>query len=261
MRWSILAAMLAAFAGTAAHADEISTTIPTRPGVTESFLADFPAHPLAAAILFPGGDGHFVIHREPDGSFDANRNFLSRTRKMFAAAGIATLLLDTPSDRPDGIGNSFRQGRKHAQDVAAAIAWLQQQTGKPVWLVGTSMGTISAAANAIRLHKQIAGLVITSSISAPGRVAPDAGLAALDLSAIDVPVLVMDDTLDACRVSPPGNAPVLAKRMTASPRVATVLIQGGSTPLSADCDALSYHGYFGVEGQAVDAMTKFILAK
>ena len=150
---------------------------------------------------------------------------------MFAQAGIATLLLNTPSDHPYGMREEFRESPANTRNVAAALAWLQQRTGKPVWLVGTSMGTISAAASAIDLGTQIGGLVLTSSISAGGPQRPQRRSSALDLGRIHVPVLVMDDTLDACPISPPGNAAMLARLMIGPlPRVATVLIPGGNAP-------------------------------
>jgi pimeloyl-ACP methyl ester carboxylesterase len=233
-------------------------TIQIKPGVTESFLVDLPAHPIAAAILLPGGPGRFKIVHNPDGSYSANNNFLSRTRQKLAQAGIATLLLDVPSNHPYGITEWFRGSQANTRNIAAAATWLQQQTGRKVWLVGTSLGTISAASSAIRLGTRIDGLVLTSSISAVGRSAPDGGLAALNLNRIDVPVLVMDDTLDACPISPPQNAAVLARRMTAAPHVSTVLIPAGATPESGPCDPLSYHGYFGAEGPAVSTIIGFI---
>jgi hypothetical protein len=104
LRFLCIAALCAALmAGSNANAAEIAGTIQLQPGVTESFLADVPAHPVAAAILFPGGPGRFAIVQNPDGSYRANNNFLSRTRHMLAQAGIATLLLGTPSNRPYGI--------------------------------------------------------------------------------------------------------------------------------------------------------------
>jgi hypothetical protein len=53
LRFLWFAAGLAALAGSNAHAAEIAATIQIRPGVTESFLANLPEHPVAAAILFP----------------------------------------------------------------------------------------------------------------------------------------------------------------------------------------------------------------
>jgi hypothetical protein len=243
----------------AARADETVVTIPTRPGVTETFTADIPASPAAAVVLLPGGEGEFSIGQDATGQVNiADTNFLIRTRQMFTQANIAFVLLDAPSDQPDGINEAFRKSPEHAADIAAVIAWLGQKVSAPVWLVGTSMGTISAAAGAIALQNKISGIVLTSTVSAVGRNSPGAGVSSLNLAAIRVPALVMDDTQDACPSSPPGNAAVIAAAMTASPRVKTVLIDGGDDPQSAPCQPLSYHGYFGVEGQAVAAIVDFI---
>ncbi|MDR3521225.1 MAG: hypothetical protein P4L54_06370 [Acidocella sp.] len=242
-----------------ARADDIAVTIATRPSVTQSFIANIQANPVAVVILFPGGDGVFTAQANPDGSLTiTNKNFLIRTRQMFTAANIATVLVDTPSDRPDGFDEAFRKSPEHAQDIADVLGWITQHTSVPVWLVGTSMGSISAAANAIALQNKIAGVILTSSVSITSRNAPGGGIGSLNLAAITVPALVMDDTEDACRSSPPGNASVLASRMTASPRTKSILIDGGDTPISGPCDPLSYHGYLGVENQAVSAMINFI---
>jgi hypothetical protein len=69
----------------------------------------------------------------------------------------------------------------------------------------------------------------------------------------------MDHVNDACKVSPPGNADVIARHMTGSPRVAVQMISGGDEPRSPPCEALSYHGYLGVEDKAVAAIAAFIL--
>ena len=39
-----------------------------------------------------------------------------------------------------------------------------------------------------------------------------------------------------------------------------VLLSGGDTPKSDPCEAMSQHGFLGIEGQAVDAIAKFIKA-
>ena len=249
------------FGAGVAKADETAVTIPTRPDVTVSFLVNIPAHPVAAVVMFPGGNGMFDIVAQDGQVSTRNNNFLVRTRQMFASANIANLVLDVPSDHPYGVGETYRRGANDARDVTAVLAWYKQRVSAPIWLVGTSMGTISATADAIRLGSAINGLVVTSSISASGRSAPSGGLSTLDLAAINVPVLVMDDTLDACPISPPGNAPWLARRMKNAPRTQVTLIDGGATPMSSPCDALSYHGYYGVETKAVNTMIGFIETK
>jgi alpha-beta hydrolase superfamily lysophospholipase len=125
------------------------------------------------------------------------------------------------------------------------------------------MGTISATNAAVRLGNKIDGMVLTSSVSAPIRRLHDAssGVLDLDLKAIAVPALVMASTHDACLASPPGNADVIARRMTQSPRKAVKFIEGGSEPKSEACQPFAYHGYYGVEDKAVAAIVDFVTAK
>ena len=74
-----------------------------------------------------------------------------------------------------------------------------------------------------------------------------------------MPALVMDHVLDACPNTPPGNAAVIAKRMTKSPRVAVKLIEGGTRPrVDRPCGGFgTYHGYYGVD-DGILASCKFV---
>ena len=75
-------ALLAAGAHTAEGADEIRT-IPTRPGVTQSFIVVRPAAgPLASVVLFAGGNG--ALHLGGD-RLGLAGNVLVRNRARFAA--------------------------------------------------------------------------------------------------------------------------------------------------------------------------------
>lgn len=259
--WMVAIGMFAM--GGAARADEIAVTIPTRGSVTESFTFESPAQPVAALVLLPGGEG-FIGVSDKGGQAAVARpgNFLIRTRNMYVAAGMAIAALDVPSDQRGGIDEAFRESADNATDIAAVVAWLRQKVKAPVWLVGTSMGTISATNAAVRLGNKIDGLVLTSSVSAAGRRrGPSNGVLDLDLKAIAVPALVMASAHDACPVSPPGNADVIAQRMTQSPRKAVKFIEGGSEPKSDACQPFAYHGYYGVEDKAVAAIVEFVTAK
>ncbi|HEY1722763.1 MAG TPA: alpha/beta hydrolase [Magnetospirillaceae bacterium] len=239
--------------------NEIGVRLPTRSGVTEPFMFDLPANPKAVVILFPGGEGAIdIVGEGPSAKVKRWGNFLIRTRAKFVAAGLATIALDVPSDHSDGIDEGFRKGEEHAADVSAVIAWVRQKTKAPVWLVGTSMGTISAASVAIRLGKDIDGVVLTSTVTAGGRNSPGLGVSTLDVDKITVPALVMDHDNESCKVSPSSNEDIVAKRMTKSPRVAVKMISGGDPPRSGPCDAFSAHGYFGAEDKAVGTIAAFI---
>jgi pimeloyl-ACP methyl ester carboxylesterase len=250
---------LIGFAASTAAADEIGVGIPTRPGVSERVLYDAPSEIKAVALLFPGGFGAIGIHGEGAGaSADRGSNFLIRSRKLFVAAGVAVVSVDVPSDHESGIDESFRLGEEHGQDVAALVAWVRRQTTAPVWLVGTSMGSISAASTARRLGHEVDGVVLTSSVSRSSRNSPGGGVSAVSVQEVTVPVLVVDHVDEACRSV--GSPEQLAARFTGSPRVATVKITGGSAG-GDPCGPLSPHGYLDVEDKAVAAITDFMLNK
>lgn len=238
---------------------EIGVRLPTRTGITEPFMFATPATPKAVVILFPGGEGAIdIVGEGPSAAVKRWGNFLIRTRAKFVAAGFATVAFDVPSDHSDGIDEAFRKSQEHAADVSAVVAWVRQKTKAPIWLVGTSMGTVSAASVAIRLGNSIDGLVLTSTVTAGGRNSPGLGVSTLDVDKIAVPALVMDHNNEACKVSPSSNEDGIAKRMTKSPRVAVKMISGGAEPRSGPCDPFSPHGYFGAEDAAVGTIAAFI---
>jgi hypothetical protein len=147
--------------GTASAGDQVER-VPTRRGVEVPVMIDAPAKPTAVALLFPGGDG--ALGLSDRGIAKGADNFMVRTRARFAAAGIVAVVVDAPSDHADGI-DGFRTSAEHAQDIAKLVAWARARWKQPVWLVGTSRGTISAADAASR-GVEIDGLVLTSTITA-----------------------------------------------------------------------------------------------
>ena len=149
---TVLLGLLTGF-GTAWAQGERVVDVPTRPGVTQRFLLIESANARAAVILFAGGHGGLQI--APDGKLGWGAgNFLVRTRQMLASHGLIVATLDAPSDRqsPPFLGG-FRQGKHHAVDVKAVIAYLRQQALVPVWLMGTSRGTQSAGFLATELPR------------------------------------------------------------------------------------------------------------
>ena len=235
--------------------------LPTRPGVTQRFLYLAPAGaaPRASAILFAGGHGGLLYD-------DAGRpawgrgNFLVRTRERFVARGIAVAIVDAPSDRrTEPYLGGFRQTREHATDVAAVIAWLRAQSAAPVWLVGTSRGTQSAAAVALALAGRDApdGVVLTSSIFVDPRGRP---VGAMPVERLALPVLVVHHRDDGCQATPYAMAAPFVARLDAAPRKALVTIEGG-VDVGDPCEAQGHHGFAGVEDRAIDAIADFVLAR
>lgn len=239
--------------------------LPTRSGVTVRYLALTPGRPKAAVLLFTGGAGVAKIPDDPGPGYAKNGNFLVRSRELFRAHDLFVAVIDVPSDHRDGYG-TFRATADHAEDVAAVIANMRQRApGVPVWLIGTSKGTISAANVAVRLPKGKGadGLVLTSTITRPaGRNSGPGGQQTVfdfDLDSVTIPTLIVGHRADACFVTPFADAESLRGKFTKAPRTGLLGFSGGSTPESSDCEALAAHGYFGIEREVVDAIADWIL--
>jgi pimeloyl-ACP methyl ester carboxylesterase len=257
----ILAVLLAAMA-TARAADSRLVSIKTPRGVTQAFILIKPDKPVASVILFAGGHGGLGLKSASSMAWGAS-NFLVRTHAMFAAQGFAVAVVDAPSDHRK-MSAIFRMSAAHAGDIAAVATYLKKQAGVPVWLVGTSMGTFSAAEGAIDAGN-VDGLVLTSTITGAEpnwkikHSHPD-GVASMALSRVTVPTLIVSHRHDGCDVSPASGAPKLKAHLSKASKVDIVLLDGGKPPQSEPCEAKAQHGYFGIETKAVNTIAAFIKA-
>ena len=235
-------------------------SIPTPRGAKVSFILIKPDKPVASVILFAGGHGGLGLKSASAMTWGAG-NFLVRTRESFAAQDLMVAVIDAPSDQRGGMNAIFRMSGAHAQDIDAVASYLKKEAAIPVWLVGTSMGTFSAAAGAI--GAKVDGLVLSSTITRAKpqwKIAgshPD-GVASMALQKVSVPTLVLSHKKDGCDITPAADAPKLIGRLTSAPKKETILLDGGSPPISEPCEAKSQHGFLGIEGQAVSAIANFV---
>ena len=253
---AILALACAAAAAYAQNASQV-VDIPTRPGVTQRFILIEPREPRAAAILFAGGDGGLRIDRNGEMAWGAG-NFVVRSAPLLAADGLAVAIVDAPSDHQSyPFLAGFRQTPGHAADIGAVIAWLKAHLRLPVWLIGTSRGTQSAAYVATRPGAEGAdGLVLTSTILTDDRSRP---VPALPLDTLRIPVLVVHHKGDGCRLCSYDDIPSLMDRLAAVPRHALIAVSGGISE-GNPCGARAYHGYNGIEQRVVDRIVSWMLA-
>jgi pimeloyl-ACP methyl ester carboxylesterase len=231
-----------------------------RPGVTERILVLQPADPPATVILLTGGEGRVQIF--DGGSIGrGSGNFLVRSRERFAAQGLATIVVDGPSDRADLNGN-FRDSAEHAADLGAVVRWAREHAGKPVWLVGTSRGTQSAAAAALQLQGPSApdGIVLTSSILGRSARSPVTARPVLDmpLGDLKVPVLVVHHQEDPCPICDPSRLPALMAKLP--PATSQLLTYAGGISTGPACEARSHHGFNGIEDRVVGDIAQWIRA-
>jgi dienelactone hydrolase len=252
---------LAGLASQGAQAQSASRVvdIPTRTGVTQRFVYIAPAQPKAAVILFAGGNGGLQIN-DSGGFGGLGGNFLVRTRQQFADAGLAVAVIDAPSDKqspPFLSGN--RQRPEHVADVKAVIAWLKQQAPVPVWLVGTSRGTQSAAyiaTEATPAQGGPDGIVLTSTIltDPAGRAVPK-----MPVEKLAIPVLVVHHEQDGCKLCAFSDMPPLMDKLAKTPKTELISVTGGQTR-GDPCEAQAYHGYNGIEADVISKISRWVIA-
>jgi hypothetical protein len=207
----------------------------------------------AAVLLFAGSRGATLV--SPEGRIGQSEgNFLIRSRALFRAHGLTTVVFDGPSDEADDL-RWFQDTPEFAADVGAVIAHLRKALGMPIWLVGTSRGAVSVANAATRPEVLRAdGIVFSATQFVGGRWAD---VFRFPLERIDAPVLVVHHAADACQSTPPARVGEFAARLTHARPLMVMLFEGG-TPQGDPCRAHHYHGYNGIEAQVVAAIAAWI---
>lgn len=240
-----------------AQAQEM-VTLDARPGVTQSFviLGMAGRQPEAVALLYVGAGGRIDLRSEEGEVKFAARNFLPRSGGDFARNGVLPVVMDAPSDQGE-LTEGYRMGAEQTRDARAVLMELKKRyPALPIYLVGTSRGTISAAYLGRELGEEVAGIVLTSTMfggNNPRRQAPT--LRGFDYARIKTRLLFVHNREDACEHTPYASAARLA------PRYALISVQGGKPAESASCEPFSAHGYFGREAETVDAISAWMLNK
>lgn len=233
--------------------------LPTRPGVTQRLLLTEVPGAKAAVVLLAGGHGGLQIQNDGSMRWGAG-NFLVRSRALFAQQGVTVAVVDAPSDKQvEPHLSGHRQRPDHVADLQAVIAWLRETAKAPVWLVGTSRGTQSAAHVATSLDAPHGpdGVVLTATILTDPRGRP---VTAMALDRLRVPVLVVHHQQDGCSHCPYSEVPTLMGKLVSAPRSQAIGVTGGTTR-GDPCEAASYHGFNGIEAEVVQKTVAWMLAK
>jgi len=235
------------------HAEGALLKVPTREGVTTTMFWEPVPNAKATVFLFPGGGGGFG--KVEDGKA-MGQNFLVRSEPYFLANGFNVAIFGRPSDSQD-LDYADRISDTHMTDLAQSAGVRQEQRPiVPIWLVGTSRGTISATAMAINVHDPaIAGLVLTSSIV---RYATPGAVPRQDLKAIQMPVLVYHHAKDACKLCLPHETEWILKGLSNAPVKKLMMVDGGVNPSGDPCEAQHWHGFIGMEREAIDQIAGWI---
>lgn len=226
--------------------------VPLGRGVNQRFIFAAPRHARATIVMLPGGAGDLGLRER--GDILHGENFVVRTRSLWTSQGYAVLI-------PDTVGHTNLRGDRssiaYGEVVERLIAFSHMRNPGPVYLLGTSQGSIAAVNAAARARPgTIAGLILTESVTvlgASGETVFDANPAG-----VRVPVLIIANKADVCRVAPPADAVKIARRLTASPSVEVHYVDGGQQRSANPCGSLTPHGYYGIEPSVVAIVTRWM---
>ena len=280
---ALVLSVLGVAATVAAHAAQVVTidsnlTVTVRPSPKYKIAA------RASVVLLAGGNGVLNLNSQGD-TRDAQGNFLVRSVRLFLSRRLNVALLDAEPAFPGPVGlTNHRLTAEHAVHLGNVIAVVRRKwPGKPVWLVGTSNGTLSAVNAAARLkavggaeRSALAGgtvpsrdavpdgLILTSAVTQPDPGGEMGTVLGQDpsLASITIPTLVMWHENDTCSLSPASAAMSVYDGLVGVPagKKAFWIINGGRPNIAVHaCSAFARHGYNEAESDAVNAIGNFIL--
>ncbi|MFZ6773329.1 alpha/beta hydrolase [Undibacterium sp. SXout7W] len=235
------------------YANGVLFKIPTRPEVKTTLFWEPVEQAKATVVLFPGSGGGFgKIENGKPGS----NNFLVRSESYFTSHQFNVAIFGRPSDSDD-LGYADRISDSHMVDVQEVLKYVKTLSSAPLWIIGTSRGSVSATATAIKYQDiGIAGLVLTSSIV---NIKKTGAVNAQELSAIRVPTLVLHHQKDACVQCPPSAVPSVIRGLVNAPAKKLVFVDGGGNPSGDVCAGNHWHGFIGMEKEAVQIISDWII--
>ena len=247
------------FVASTVFAKEQLFTIPTRQGVTQTFLlVETIGTPQAAVVMIAGGPGRTGIKQVGEVTIINENGFLQRTRKQFAETGIAVALVDVPSDQKE-LWRDFRMTERHAKDIEGVIEKLHEiYKGIPVYLVGISRGGLSVAYVAKFLKEKVTGIVPMSALYRDRR---GHSLEFFDWGQLKQKILIVGHKDDGCANTLYSDAAYVAKKY----KLPLITVTGGHQQLEksprAECGPYAHHHFLGMERQVANEIVNWILQK
>lgn len=171
MRWAI-PALLCAPTGIAAFAAEEVHTIPTRRGLTLSYLlvTNQAAAPKIVVVSFVGEYGAITLAENKPPKFEPTATLIVRIRDRLADSDVAAAIVDSPSDEARGMTDRFRLGPEHLADIRALITDLKQRfpvrarAGRPS---PTARGAKGIARPRWRVRRHLKACPVTHPLGSP----------------------------------------------------------------------------------------------
>jgi hypothetical protein len=210
----------------------------------------------ASVILLTGGNG--LLDLDATGTItNSTGNFLIRSANLFLRFGLNVMMADAKPAHPAGLDFATRLSATHAGELQQFINAAITRWGLPVWVVGTSNGSISTvtAGGFLPALSGLRGVVLTSPVTVlTAATQPTFNLYS---SRITVPSLVVWHGNDHCIASPPAGSAALFAAIPAAIKARRAFAHSHSVATDP-CGAFSEHGYPGIEEEVVESIARFV---
>lgn len=214
--------------------------------------------PTRLAVLLPGYPGVVrpVVENGVITSSKLTGNFLIRARRHLPDDSVATLIVDCQSESGDYCSASYQASKERQEDVDKLIAEVKKRTPSisEVWLVGTSMGTISSSFMPLFNPSAYSGAIHTAAITAPYARNSYVELGNFDYKKPSGIHYFIHHLNDPCSLTPYSSAKTIAEKYNAP----LVTVTGGTGFQGGACDALTQHGFRGKEKEVMTEIAAII---
>lgn len=226
---------------------------------TMTFL--FPVQDAVATLVFiPGGEGRRGFGTdvtEKHGYFSVypfNRMLRSLSDSGATSGRFNVVIFDSPTVlHTSSHWSGQRTGADHLSRVADVVRHYKEQLGKPVWLMGHSMGSISVTEAYKRLQDEQRAALVSGLIVSAGQNGTS-----LNWETTTLPVLVLHHEADPCAGNTVGHARRIVTKLHDAGNLSAdlVLVSGGSS--HGDSCRNGYHMYLGIEPEVAKVLDAFM---
>ena len=176
-------------------------------------------------------------------------NFLIRARRFLVDENIASLIVDCQSESGDYCSSSYQASKQRQLDIDKLITEVKARNPSitEIWLVGTSMGTVSSSFMPVHNPTAYAGAIHTASITEPYAKNSYRELGDFDYKKSTTPQFFVHHAADPCYLTTYTGA----KSITDKYKIPLVTVSGGSDFQGNACKAFTEHGFRGKEKEVM----------
>ena len=223
--------------------------------LSRAITAEQPKH---LAVLLPGYPS--VVRPEVQRGLmirsSLTGNFLIRARRHLADQSIMTLIVDCRTDQGALCSAPYQASAQRQKDVQSLIDEVRSRwpSVSDVWLVGTSMGTISSTHMPLHAPTAYRGAIHTAGITEPNVPGSYGLMRDLDLRKSPILHVLIHHADDPCAATTYAGA----QRWSQFFKIPLLTVRGGGGFEGPACMAYTEHGFRGRERDVMRAIATII---